>query len=215
MVVLFPTQGRHQNTSVEPQVTVPRPLHWDCSTTSIKDQEYCSSMDRQWVISPWHHTRLGSHPSQPPCSLFSCFLQDDQVHFAHPIIVSTTKSFYFNKWHKISIHDQDTFRGSVLKPLVALVGTVVHVSRLYSIPFADNMHNIEMHLMNSPMATLQLQSSNKRLTNQFMMKSCAQWLLLRVIQLMDPASINVLPNGQDLEREYQSLLPHHQFMFVW
>ena len=51
--------------------------------------------------------------------------QDDQVHFSHPIIASTCKSFYFDKWSDISTFDCDTFRGSVPKPLVALVATVV------------------------------------------------------------------------------------------
>ena len=51
--------------------------------------------------------------------------QDDQVHFAHPIIASTAKSFYFDKWHAISTCDRETFNGSVPKPLIALIGTVV------------------------------------------------------------------------------------------
>ena len=51
--------------------------------------------------------------------------QDDQVHFGHPIIASTCKSFYFDKWSDISTFDRDTFRGLVPKPLVALVATVV------------------------------------------------------------------------------------------
>lgn len=33
--------------------------------------------------------------------------------------------FYFDKWSEISARDRDTFRGSVPKPLVALIGTVV------------------------------------------------------------------------------------------
>jgi len=49
---------------------------------------------------------------------------DDQIHFGHPIIASTTKLFYFDKWHEISTHDQETFRGAVPKPLVALIGAV-------------------------------------------------------------------------------------------
>ena len=52
-------------------------------------------------------------------------VQDDQVHFGHPIIASTCKSFYFDKWSDISTFDRDTFCGSVPKPLVALVTTVV------------------------------------------------------------------------------------------
>ncbi|KAF9780419.1 hypothetical protein BJ322DRAFT_1220931 [Thelephora terrestris] len=49
---------------------------------------------------------------------------DDQIHFAHPIIASTTKLFYFDKWHEISTHDPDTFKGAVPKPLVALIGAI-------------------------------------------------------------------------------------------
>lgn len=60
-----------------------------------------------------------------PLSPFSHVIQDEQVHFAHPIIASTAKSFYFEKWHDISTLDPDTFRGSVPKPLVALIATVV------------------------------------------------------------------------------------------
>lgn len=52
-------------------------------------------------------------------------LQDDQLHFAHPIIASTSQLFYFDKWSEISTHDQDTFKGSVPKPLIALIDTVV------------------------------------------------------------------------------------------
>jgi len=61
--------------------------------------------------------------------------QDDQIHFAHPIIESTCKAFYFDKWAKISMLDQDTFRGSVPKPLVALVGTIVSslISDIHSV----------------------------------------------------------------------------------
>jgi hypothetical protein len=33
--------------------------------------------------------------------------------------------FYFDKWNEISTHDPDTFKGSVPKPLVALIGTIV------------------------------------------------------------------------------------------
>ena len=51
--------------------------------------------------------------------------QDAQIHFGHPIIESTCKSFYFDKWSKISTFDPDLFHGSVPKPLVALVGTIV------------------------------------------------------------------------------------------
>ena len=51
--------------------------------------------------------------------------QDEQVHFGHPIIASICKSFYFDRWSDISAFDRDTFRGSVPKPLVALVGTIV------------------------------------------------------------------------------------------
>jgi hypothetical protein len=35
--------------------------------------------------------------------------------------------FYFDKWHEISTHDPETFKGSVPKPLVALIGAVVSV----------------------------------------------------------------------------------------
>lgn len=49
---------------------------------------------------------------------------DAQVHFANPIIESTCKAFYFGKWAKISALDPESFRGSVPKPLIALVGTV-------------------------------------------------------------------------------------------
>ena len=66
------------------------------------------------------HFRPPSHP-----------LQDEQLHFAHPIIASTAKSFYFNKWHTISTDDPDTFSGSVPKPLIALIGTVVCYSILF------------------------------------------------------------------------------------
>ena len=51
--------------------------------------------------------------------------QGSQIHFGHPIIASTCKSFYFDKWSDISIFDPDTFHRSVPKPLVALVGAVV------------------------------------------------------------------------------------------
>jgi len=62
----------------------------------------------------------------PPLQVHSLTtLQDAQLHFAHPIIASTAKSFYFDKWHGISTHDRDTFMGSVPKPLIALIGAVV------------------------------------------------------------------------------------------
>lgn len=51
--------------------------------------------------------------------------QDEQTHFGHPIIASTCKSFYFDRWLDISTSDRDTFQGSVPKSLVALVGAVV------------------------------------------------------------------------------------------
>ncbi|KAF9786188.1 hypothetical protein BJ322DRAFT_1020281 [Thelephora terrestris] len=49
---------------------------------------------------------------------------DDQIHFSHPVIASTTKLFYFDKWREISTHNPDTFKGAVPKPLVALIGAV-------------------------------------------------------------------------------------------
>ena len=54
--------------------------------------------------------------------------QDKQVHFGHPIIESTCKSFYFDRWSDIATFDRETFKGSVPQPLVALVGTVVRQS---------------------------------------------------------------------------------------
>ena len=51
--------------------------------------------------------------------------QDAQVHFGHPIIASACRSFYFDKWSEIATFDRDTFHGSVPKPLVALIGTIV------------------------------------------------------------------------------------------
>ncbi|KAF9784420.1 hypothetical protein BJ322DRAFT_1109133 [Thelephora terrestris] len=45
---------------------------------------------------------------------------NEQVHFGHPIIASTCRSFYFDRWSDISTFDRDTFHGSVPKPLVAL-----------------------------------------------------------------------------------------------
>jgi len=51
--------------------------------------------------------------------------QGFQIHFGHPIIASTCKSFYFDKWSDISIFDCDTFHRSVPKPLVALIGAII------------------------------------------------------------------------------------------
>jgi hypothetical protein len=52
-------------------------------------------------------------------------LQNRQAHFGHPIIASTCKLFYFDKWSDVSTFDRDTFHGSVPEQLVALVGAVV------------------------------------------------------------------------------------------
>jgi hypothetical protein len=73
-----------------------------------------------------HETTPDSVRTTPPPTEDPTHMsQDDQVHFGHPIIASTTKLFYFDKWRDISTQDRDTFRGSVPKPLVALIGTVV------------------------------------------------------------------------------------------
>src|SRR5882757_6850892 len=86
--------------------------------------------------------------------LLSHILQDDQTHFAHPIIASTAKLFYFDKWHAISAYDQDTFKGSVPKPLVALIGTVVCfiLTFLYNLIVANNIYSTGMRSTNRSMA---------------------------------------------------------------
>ena len=65
--------------------------------------------------------------------------QDRQIHFGHPIIASTCKSFYFNRWSDIAVFDRDTFQGSVPKPLVALIGTIVGRS---SSPFQHTLNRL-------------------------------------------------------------------------
>jgi hypothetical protein len=75
------------------------------------------------VLSQTRSVSIFPYPAQ---TLTPC--QDDQIHFAHPIIESTCKAFYFDKWAKISMLDQDAFRGSVPKPLIALIGTIVSPS---------------------------------------------------------------------------------------
>ena len=83
---------------------------------------------RAWVNngSYLHDTVPHSVHVSPLLQTHSHVSQDDQVHFAHPIIASTAKSFYFDKWHAISTCDQETFNGSVPKPLIALIGAVVN-----------------------------------------------------------------------------------------
>ena len=76
---------------------------------------YLHGIDPDTVCSPpTPNLRFTSHTSQ-----------GKQAHFAHPIITSTAQSFYFDKWHAISTCDRDTFAGSVPRPLIALIGTVV------------------------------------------------------------------------------------------
>ena len=81
-------------------------------------------------------TRFGTIPPHSAQVLIP--RQDDQIHFAHPIIESTCKAFYFDKWAKISMLDQDTFQGSVPKPLVALIGTIVRPSIYYDHLISDS-----------------------------------------------------------------------------
>lgn len=157
-------------------------------------------MGRQRVISPRRCPRLRSYLCGNPTLLFAYTLQDDQIHFAHPIIASTAKSFYFDKWHGISTNDQDTFKGSVPKPLIALIGTVV-CSFLHCIPLyvAHNLHSIGMPSTNGQTAAPRPSSLNGRHTSQCMMKFCEQWQSLKTIRLTGLASMGDSPRGRALE----------------
>lgn len=122
----FSTLGGHPDTSAKPQVTFPRPIHRFCPTTSVHGQGHHRELGGRWFLSSRHCSWFGSYKLKfYPRAPSSRFAQDDQIHFGHPIIASTTKLFYFDKWHEISTHDQETFRGAVPKPLVALIGVVV------------------------------------------------------------------------------------------
>jgi hypothetical protein len=75
-------------------------------------------------------------------------LQDDQVHFAHPIIASTAKSFYFDKWNGISTQDRDTFKGISPETTHCLdwcCGMFVSQSPPLMWLYTD-VYSIEMHL---------------------------------------------------------------------
>jgi hypothetical protein len=97
-------------------------LHQSFEPRSRRQSNFGWTMESASMILPlaWFVSLQSPDPS-----LLSYISQDEQIHFARPIIASTAKSFYFDKWHRIANHDQDTFRESVPKLLVAPIGTVV------------------------------------------------------------------------------------------
>lgn len=104
---------------------------------------------QKWVGDGSYLHATGSNPVW--CSTLASHLpltslQDEQIHFAHPIIASTAKSFYFDKWHAISTCDRETFNGSVPKPLIALIGTVVCFLCHTTPHFCANNHSVQKRI---------------------------------------------------------------------
>ena len=149
--------------SPQPQVIVPR--QWNSSTStawgSNVNLRIGIYVDIRWLIPPWYYPWLGLYYFYIRVHMLysNPLSQDEQVHFGHPIIVSICKSFYFYQWSDISAFDRDTFRGSVPKPLVALVGTIV---RYFILSLSDSflmwVNSIAMRWMSGQME-LHLQSS--------------------------------------------------------
>lgn len=98
----------------------PRPPHE--VQASIQEQVLSWISDGSYL----HDTVANSVRVRPPLFYIPLtYLQTEQIHFGHPIIASTCRSFYFDRWIDISECNPNLFQGSVPKPLVALVGTVV------------------------------------------------------------------------------------------
>lgn len=95
------------------------------NTKPIFERQYLHGLRTDLTFTVLLQTRFVSIYLSPLASSTLKPHQDDQIHFAHPIIESTCKVFYFDKWAKVSMLDQDAFQGSVPKPLIALVGTIV------------------------------------------------------------------------------------------
>jgi hypothetical protein len=158
MVTSLPTQGGHPSPGPKPQVALPRPFHWMPSRTPVANQRYGSEVGERWLLPSRHWLQLGPY-STLASGLPLTSPQDEQVHFAHPIIASTAKSFYFDKWHAISTCDRETFNGSVPKPLIALIGAVVCFSRdraMLGLVTTNNIFSTETRSMSGPMAMFQL-----------------------------------------------------------
>ena len=69
--------------------------------------------------------------------------QDDQVHFAHPIIVSAVRPFYEGEWSDVPAHGLPSFKESVPKPLIALIGKILRFV------FLASPHHYVAHSMDS------------------------------------------------------------------
>jgi hypothetical protein len=103
-------------------------------------------------------------PLVPCSSHYDNCSQDRQIHFGHPIIASTCKLFYFDKWSDVSTFDRDTFHGSVPEQLVALVGAVVRPTfhPIYALP--DGTHSTGMFWTSGLVEALSLRNSRPNVT---------------------------------------------------
>ena len=124
---------------------------------------------KKWVSDGSYLHAIGSNLVRNSALAFYLSLispQDKQIHFAHPIIASTAKLFYFNKWHVISTCDHETFNGSVPKPLIALIGAVVSFLSCWpqysSVLYYIQYRNVLDKWSNGHLSTVKLDSKDYR-----------------------------------------------------